>query len=68
MTVLRDELAHSADRDRLLRFARRWLYEHRLLIVHDRSLRKMIAAAITQFEAELNDQIRGDVTEALLVR
>ena len=68
VTVLRDELAHSADRDRLLGFARRWLYEHRLLIVHDRALRKMIAAAIAQFEVELNGQIRGNVTEVLLTR
>ena len=68
VTMLRDELAHSADRDRLLGFARRWLYEHRLLIAHDRALRKMIAAAIAQFEVELNDQIRGNVTEVLLTR
>ena len=27
--VLRDEVTHSADRERLLLHARHWLYEHR---------------------------------------
>ena len=33
--VLRQELSRTDDRERLLGFARRWLYEHRLLIVHE---------------------------------
>ena len=34
--ILRDEVSHRADRERLLLLARHWLYEHWLLIVHDR--------------------------------
>jgi len=40
--VLRDEVTHSADRERLLLHARHWLYEHRLLIVHDRVIRGLL--------------------------
>jgi hypothetical protein len=50
--VLRRELAHTDDRERLLGFARRWLYDHRLIIVHERLLRSMIAAARRQHESE----------------
>lgn len=42
--VLRDEVAHCSDRERLLVLARQWLYDHRLLIVHDRVIRAMVAA------------------------
>ena len=34
--ILRDEVARSADRERLLSHAREWLYDHRLLIVPSR--------------------------------
>ena len=34
--VLRDEVAHCSDRERLPVLARQWRYDHRLLIVHDR--------------------------------
>ncbi len=34
--VLRDELSRTTDRQRLLGFARRWLYEHRLLVPRER--------------------------------
>ncbi len=37
--VLREELTRTDDRERLLGFARRWLYDHRLIIVHERRLR-----------------------------
>ncbi len=43
--MLREELARTDDRERLLGFAQRWLYDDRLLIVHERRLRAMIAAA-----------------------
>ena len=39
--VLRDELSPTTDRQRLLGFARRWLYQHRLLVSHERDLRVM---------------------------
>jgi hypothetical protein len=43
--VLRQELSRSYGRERLLGFARRWLYEHRLLIVHERPLDGSISVA-----------------------
>ena len=49
--VLRDEVAHCADRERLLVLARQWLYDHHLLIVHDRVIRAMVAAALVELEA-----------------
>jgi hypothetical protein len=36
--------------ERLIGFARRWLYHHRLIVVHERALRAMIAAARRQHE------------------
>ena len=39
--ALRQELTRTHDRQRLLVFARRWLYEHRLIIMHERSLRSI---------------------------
>ena len=50
--VLRQELDRTDDRERLLGFARRWLYEHQLLIVHERLLRSLIAAARRQHEGQ----------------
>jgi hypothetical protein len=42
---MREELTRTDDPQRLLGFARRWLYDHRLIIVHERRLRAMIATA-----------------------
>jgi TnpA family transposase len=64
--VLREELARTDDRERLLGFARRWLYDHRLIIVHERRLRAMIAAARRQHEAELARRIERSVEPNLL--
>jgi hypothetical protein len=36
--ALRRKLARTDDRERLLGFAPRWLYEHRLLIVHEAAI------------------------------
>ena len=66
--VLRHELSRTDDRERLLGFARRWLYEHRLLIVHERLLRSMIAAARRQHEAQLAQQIDQTVEPSLMMR
>jgi TnpA family transposase len=68
VSMLREELERTIDRDRLLLFARRWLYEHQLIIVHDRMLRKMIAASAQQFETELAASIQASVSQALLER
>jgi hypothetical protein len=54
-----DEVARCADREQLVVFARRWLYEHRLLIVHDRAIRALIATALARFEAETSASIRS---------
>ena len=66
--VLREELSRTDDRERLLGFARRWLYDHRLVIVHERRLRTMCAAARRQHEAHLSGRIALSVAPDLLAR
>ena len=66
--LLGDEVSRCADRDQLLVFARHWLYEHRLLIVHDRAIRTLIAAALVHLEAETAAQIRTEVQPGVLQR
>jgi Domain of unknown function (DUF4158) len=66
--ALRDEVQRTADRERLMVHARRWLYEHRLLIPHDRRLREMITAAATQLERELGNMIQSSVDTEMLAR
>jgi TnpA family transposase len=61
---LRNEVSRCADREQLLVRARQWLYEHRLLIVHNRAIRSLIATALTQFEAEMGAAIRTAVQQA----
>jgi len=51
--VLRGELSRTGDRQRLLQYARRWLYEHRLIVLRERDLRTMIIKAIREHEAGL---------------
>ena len=68
MRVLRADLSRTDDRERLLSFARRWLYDHRLIIVHERRLRMMIAAARRQHEAELARRIALSIPPSLLAR
>jgi Domain of unknown function (DUF4158) len=41
VSALREELVRTDDRQRLLGFARRWLYEHRLLIVRGTPLKAL---------------------------
>ena len=66
MRVLREELARTRDRARLLQFARGWLYEHRLIVPRERELRMMIAKAIRAHEEQLARTIVGAVDPALL--
>jgi hypothetical protein len=61
---LRDEVAGCADREQLLAHARRWLYEHRLLIVHDRALRALVTTASRELEADVAATIRRTVGPA----
>ena len=64
--ALRDEVARCADRDQLLVFARRWLYQNQLLIVHDRSIRVLITAALRQLEEETAKTIATTIPPELL--
>ena len=66
--VLRDEVARSADRERLLLQARRWLYDHKLLIVHDRVIRGLVAKALTELETVTGQAIRDAVPAVALKR
>jgi hypothetical protein len=66
--VLRDELTRTSDRQRLLQFSRRWLYEHRLIVLRERDLRMMIIKAIRQHEAGLARTIVEAVDPLLLMR
>jgi hypothetical protein len=66
--ALRQELARTRDRQRLLVFARRWLYEHRLIIMHERSLRSTIVGATRQCEAALARSIHAGIDGELLER
>ncbi len=66
--VLRDEVSHCADRERLLNHARQWLYDHRLIIVHDRAIRTLVAAALVELDSETAAAIRASVPVSMLKR
>ena len=55
--VVRDELRRTFDRQRVLQFARRWLYDHRLIVLRERELRALILQALRQYEAKLAAEI-----------
>lgn len=63
--VLRDELSRTIDRQRLLGFARRWLYKHRLLVPRERDLRMLIRKAVRSHEAVLARSILETVKPLL---
>jgi hypothetical protein len=44
------------------------LYEHKLLIVHERAIRTLIASALTQLEMEIGAIIQAQVDQAKLTR
>jgi hypothetical protein len=52
--VLGGELVRTSDRQRLLQFARRWIYEHRLIVPRERDLRTMIIEAMHEHEAAVS--------------
>ena len=64
--ALRNEVTRLGDKDRLLAFAQRWLYEHTLLIEHDRALRTQIEAALDLFETETGAAIATTVPLELM--
>jgi hypothetical protein len=64
--ALRDELARTADRGRLLAFAHRWLHEHRLIVPRERELRRMILLALRRHEHALAVRIRRELETRVL--
>jgi hypothetical protein len=66
--ILRDEVARCADRDQLLVFARRWLYQNKILILRDRDIRVLVTAALAQLEEETAKAITVAVPMELLSR
>ena len=66
MRALRNEVTRLGDKDQLLAFAHRWLYEHTLLIEHDRALRTQIGAALDLFETETGAAIATTVPLELM--
>ena len=66
--VLRYEVARRADRDQLLVFARRWLYQNKILIPRDRDIRALVTAALIQLEEETAKAITTAVPMELLSR
>ena len=68
MEYARDEVARCADRDQLLVRARQWLYKNKLVIVHERAIRTLIAAALAQLEVETGTAIAASVDPATLDR
>jgi hypothetical protein len=66
--ALRRELARTRDRQRLLVLAHRWLYDHQLIIMHERALRSTIVSATRQYEAALAKSIHAEIDSDLLER
>ena len=64
--VLRDEAARLPDKDQLLVFARRWLYDHKFLIENNRAFRTQITAALDLLETETGASIATTVPDDLL--
>jgi hypothetical protein len=50
--ALRLELTHTFDRSRLLAFARRWLYDHQLLVMRERAGRAAVAAGLYEHDVK----------------
>ena len=58
-------VARSGDTDQLLRFSRRWLYEHKLLIPHDRTLRSILTDALNTLERETAGAITAELIQSV---
>ena len=68
VAALRAETARLGDKAQLLGFAKRWLYDHKFLIDHDRVLRRHVGAALNLLEAQSSAAIMASATPAVLVR
>jgi hypothetical protein len=64
--TLRRELRQTADRRRLLAYARQWLYDRKLLVMREKDLRAIISAALRQFKAKLGRTIQADAGTTVL--
>ena len=64
--ALRDEATRFSDKDQLLMFARRWLYDRQYLIENDRALRNQIVAALDLLEAQTGASIAATVSSDML--
>jgi hypothetical protein len=64
--VVRDEFSRTFDRQRVLQFTRRWLYDHRLIVLRERALRALILQALRQFEAKFAAEIVAAVEQGWL--
>ncbi len=57
MRWLKERLAGQPNRSDMLHELKRWLYEHRVLIPHDRALKRLISQAVEISEASLTDAL-----------
>ena len=64
--VLRDEAARLPDKDQMLVFARRWLYDHKFLVENNRALRNQITNAMDLLETQTGASIAATVPSDLL--
>ena len=64
--VLRDEATRLPDKDQMLVFSRRWLYDHKFLIENNRSLRNQITTALGLLETQTGTSIAVAVPSELL--
>lgn len=56
--ALRDEASRSPDKDQMLVFTRRWLYDHKFLIESKRAFNTQITTALDLFETQTGDSLR----------
>jgi TnpA family transposase len=64
--VLRNEAARLPDKDQMLVFARRWLYDHKFLIESKRAFNTQITTALDLFETHTGELITSSVPNELL--
>ena len=64
--VLRNEAARLPDKDQMLVFARRWLYDHKFLIESKRAFTTQITTALDLFETQTGAIITATVPSDLL--
>jgi TnpA family transposase len=66
--LLRKEAQKAVTQSQLVQFARRWLYEKRLLISGERRLLDIVRAAIPYAEQEMLNAIESAIPEAIRAR